>query len=182
MQGGAENGAQLASVGVALARIAALVHIPDEGQTLAAVLVNMLAQRVDDLVAGALSGLDAVHDLVPTALGRETVGCVRDARGVVRVGRAVHIAPHDLVGFLAARKIKEIAEARGEHARHDALVNELVYRQGRAQVLQTVKFIFFELIEFHACHPLRCSSGDAQNPTLYYSRFFAHLQVFFEPG
>ena len=99
--------------------------------------------------SAAVFRLRAVHDIVFPALGGKTEGGIGDAAHIVRMGRAVHIVIHDIIGLCPVLETEQVQKALRQDERNHPPVYELIDRQRNRCVFQAAPDGWVKLILSH---------------------------------
>ena len=161
VQCAAERVIERLSAAVSLSRIAALVRVPDIGETDAVVGVDVLADRMHDLVSIRFIGVGAVDHLIPAALRRETERRVRHSGCVVGMGSLIHIVIHHVVGIRLVVEFEQLAKAVGQHDGDHPLVDELINGERHAQLFQRFLCRSIKPVSIHFDPPSQNSPKDS---------------------
>ena len=141
----------------------ALVGIPYVSQPFPRFGIHMLALGVnDDVLLAVRQGFIAVNLVVLPALGGKAHGGVGHAGRVVRMGEAVHIVIHHIIGLRSVREPEHAAKTLGKRKRHHPFIHKLINGKGNGRRLHIGENLRVEPVTLHVCSPLASRSKSIQ--------------------
>ena len=99
--------------------------------------------------SAAVLHLRTVDDVVFPSLGGKTEGSIHNTAHIIRMGRAVHIVIHGIIGLFPVLKAEQVQKALRQDERNNPSVYELVDRKRNRCVFQAAPDGWVKLILSH---------------------------------